>query len=440
MEQTDTTALTDWPLVPGTARLFVEVPSRAPFVVELGPQQTMRIGRDPAADLIIDERRVSRFHVSIRVEGDVVVVEDLGSSNGTFLGVHRVTEPTVLDPGIALRIGDARLFLAPSDGVPPPRRVMSASSHLPDLIAEDPVSLHTVSVMQRLAASELPVLITGETGTGKELVARALHRASPRAAGPFVAINCAALAESLAESELFGHERGSFTGANVRRIAVFESADGGALLLDEIGELTPAVQAKLLRALQERAVQRVGANRPVSVDVRILAATNRDLAAEAKLGRFREDLYYRLAGATLTVAPLRDRARDIDALARHFVARGRTLHSLSPALMERLHQYDWPGNVRELEHAISHCLALAEGKELLPEHLPAAIAGADAKGAGALRDRVDQTERQTIVAALERNHGNQSKTARMLGISRRALIYKMERHGLKPPPGHPRLG
>jgi transcriptional regulator with GAF, ATPase, and Fis domain len=225
-------------------------------------------------------------------------------------------------------------------------------------------------MVRRFAASDLPVLILGETGTGKEVVARALHRHSRRAGRPFVAVNCAALPETLAESELFGHERGSFTGAQARKPGLFEAADGGTLLLDEVGELSASNQARLLRVLQERTVHRVGAVRPTPVDVRVLGATNRDLAVDVARGRFREDLYFRLNGVTLQVPPLRERPGDVLPLARRGLDERGGGYVLAESAAEALRAYPWPGNVRELRNAVECAAATAEGSEIRASTCP----------------------------------------------------------------------
>jgi two-component system response regulator AtoC len=290
-----------------------------------------------------------------------------------------------------------------------------------------------------VAGREVPVLIRGETGTGKELIATLLHAASPRAQRPLVRFNCAAISAELAEAELFGHVKGAFTGAVATRSGFFAQADGGTLVLDEVGELPMAVQPKLLRALQQGEVQAVGASRVERVDVRVVACTHRDLAAEARAGRFREDLYYRLNVVELTVPPLRERREDIPLLAEAFRARYAQRFSLvdarlSPALVEALRARDWPGNVRELENAVARLLALSEGGELGVEalsRLSASPESAPQAGTGTLREQVAAFERSLIARALEETGGNQSEAARRLGLTRVTLIDKLKRHGLR---------
>ncbi len=301
----------------------------------------------------------------------------------------------------------------------------------------------------RVAARDITVLVRGETGTGKELVGSLLHAQSPRAAGPLVRFNCSAIPAELAEAELFGHTRGAFTGAAQARPGFFVEANHGTLVLDEVGELPSAVQAKLLRALQDGEIQPVGSGRVEKVDVRIVACTNRDLAAEARSGRFREDLYYRLAVVELVVPPLRDRREDIPALAREFALRyaerfGLGDVRLTPALLERLAAASWPGNVRQLENAVARMVALGGG-EIGPEAFveraspePAPRRGADdaapdlADGSQPLRQQLEALERSVIARTMTAVRGNQSEAARRLGISRNTLTERLRRYEIAP--------
>jgi DNA-binding NtrC family response regulator len=275
------------------------------------------------------------------------------------------------------------------------------------------------------------VLITGESGTGKEVVADMLHEWSARAAGPLVKVNCAAIPETLLESELFGHERGAFTGATAQRIGRFEEADGGTIFLDEIAEMSPSLQAKLLRVIQDGKFQRIGSNREIHTDARLLAATNRNLEDEVKAGRFREDLFYRLNVVELNLPPLRDRREDILPLANLFVGQlARTRTRLAEATAVCLQNYPWPGNVRELRNAIERAVLLSRSELLLPEHLPTKVRESvkTAVPASALDAQpLDDLERQAILAALAQHKFNRTETAKALGISRRALIYKLQR-------------
>jgi DNA-binding NtrC family response regulator len=284
------------------------------------------------------------------------------------------------------------------------------------------------------------VLITGESGTGKELIASAIHQRSPRAAGPFIKLHCAALAESLLESELFGHERGAFTGAVQRRDGRFQMADGGTLFLDEIGEITPAIQVKLLRFLQEHEYERVGSGQTVRVDVRVLAATNKDLKAEVAAGRFREDLFYRLNVVSLEMPALRERRSDIPALARFFLDRyakenDRQIDGIAANAMDAMMRYDWPGNVRELENAIERAVVMANGSVIESRHLPAAIQPSQPAGSGAPvvpGASLAELERYAILETLRATHGSTSRAARILGISVRTIQYRLHSYSAAP--------
>ncbi len=285
----------------------------------------------------------------------------------------------------------------------------------------------------KVAGTEATVLLTGESGTGKEVVARFLHRASPRAEASFVALNCAALPEQLLESELFGHEKGAFTGALSARIGKLEQAQGGVLFLDEVGEMSPAVQAKFLRVLQEREYQRMGGSRTLRADVRVLAATNRDLKAGISSGSFREDLYYRLAVFEIPLPPLRDRAEDIPLLVDTFVeeigrAVGRPAAGVSDQARRTLASYAWPGNVRELRNALERAVILCDGGMIESRHLPLGIAAAATVSEAPEAGPLQTAEREMIVAALARAGHNKSKAARLLGLTRAQLRSRIEKH------------
>jgi two-component system, NtrC family, response regulator AtoC len=302
------------------------------------------------------------------------------------------------------------------------------------LIGQSPEMVDIYRLVARVAALDTTVLIQGETGTGKELVARAIHYASPRAERPFVAIDCAALPESLFESELFGHERGAFTGAVGSRRGLLETADGSTCFLDEIGELPLGLQAKLLRVLQERVLRRVGGNEPLPVNLRLIAATNRDLRKRVEDGTFREDLYYRLNGVTIAMPPLRERGADIPLLAHDFMQRytaaaGKSLEGFTPEALALLSGYRWPGNVRELEHAVERAVALARSAVILPEDLPPEIRAEPARAPElpAPRMTLDEVKRWYVNAVLEETGGNKVRAADLLGIDRRTLYRILER-------------
>ncbi len=300
------------------------------------------------------------------------------------------------------------------------------------LVGRSPAMLELYKLIGRLASSDLPVLIRGESGTGKELVARALHHHGRTPAGPFVAVDCGSLPAGLLESELFGHERGAFTGAEAARAGRFEMADGGTIFLDEIANLTPDLQAKLLRALQERTIQRLGAVRPVAWRARVVAATNAGIRERVAQGQFREDLLYRLAGVELRVPPLRERREDIPALVDHFLARWAAQKgplAFSPAALAALSAWSWPGNVRELEHAVNRAGALARGPVIEAEEVvadlrpgPAGAPVAPLPGPEAVRP-LDEVKQRYARQALAACHGNRAETARRLGIDRKTLLH-----------------
>ncbi len=308
------------------------------------------------------------------------------------------------------------------------------------MIAESPPMRRLLDAVERVAERDVTVLVRGETGTGKELIAALLHAHSRRAKQPLVRFNCAAIPGELAEAELFGHARGAFTGAQAARRGFFSEADGGTLVLDEVGELPAVIQAKLLRALQDGEIQPVGSGRVDKVDVRVIAATNRDLAAEARAGRFREDLYYRLAVVELVVPPLRERREDIAALAEELARRcaekfGLDDLRLAPELIARFIDADWPGNVRHLENTISRLAALSPGGVIEASALDATVVAPPAETDGpaegpTLREQVEAFERNLITRALAASLGNQSEAARRLGTSRVTLIDKIKKYGI----------
>ncbi len=306
------------------------------------------------------------------------------------------------------------------------------------IIGSSPPIRELLEMIQYVAPTEATVLLAGESGTGKELVAEALHENSERKDKPFIKVNCAALAESLLESELFGHEKGAFTGADKKREGKFVQADGGTLFLDEIGETSPAMQVKLLRVLQERELQRVGGEETIHVDVRVVAATNRDLAVEVSENRFREDLYYRLNVVMVSVPPLRERGEDIPLLVHHFInhfaeKNRRQVASVSPECMKLLTRYSWPGNVRELENAIERGVILMRGDQLTEKSLPLTIQkfkekGADTQPMEEKSRTLYEAEKMIILQTLERTEGNKSEAARRLGITRKTLLNKLQRY------------
>jgi DNA-binding NtrC family response regulator len=328
------------------------------FTVAPGLPARVLVGKSPACDLPLTDRLVSRRHAAFELAGPRLRVTDLGSTNGTFVQGIRVGD-AYLQGGELVRLGETVLRVE-ALGLTQAAE-LSRAVRFGKLVGASEEMRRLYPLCERLAASSVPVVIEGETGTGKEVLAEAIHEQGPRAAGPFVVFDCTAVPPTLVESALFGHERGAFTGANEARRGVFEEAHGGTLLLDEIGDLDLALQAKLLRAIQRSEVQRVGSNRWIRVDIRVLAATRRDLEREIQAGRFRDDLFFRLAVARIELPPLRKRRGDVTVLAHHFWRQlaGRGV-PFPQGFSERLEDYDWPGNVRELYNAVARRVALGE--------------------------------------------------------------------------------
>jgi DNA-binding NtrC family response regulator len=325
-------------------------------------------------------------------------------------------------------------------------RAVVRDDHSPDLLLGSSKVMESLrALLRKVGPSDATVLVLGDNGTGKELVARTLHYASPRRDKPFVDINCAALTETLLESELFGHEAGSFTGATGRRRGKFEQAHGGTLFLDEIGDMPLPTQAKMLRALQERSFQRVGGDGKVNVDVRVVCATNQNLEERVAKGTFRKDLFYRVNTIVVEVPPLKARGGDVAELAQHFLDRAakrekRSIQRIGAGALDLLARHPWPGNVRELQHAVERAVLVCEGDEILAEHLPPALtrgsgaAPAPEPGAtGGLVEEVERLERRMILDALDKNGWIKARAGRALGITERMISYKMENLGIQRP-------
>jgi DNA-binding NtrC family response regulator len=432
----------------------VSLPDDRPFV----------IGRDPDTDLPLVDGGASRRHAQLaRAADGRVWISDLGSRNGTWVEGARLTAPRPLASGEELHIGgvtlvfhveeplDARVTDALGVTAPPTRLEMDGRV----VLIADPAMRRIYELLQRLARSSLPVLITGETGTGKENAAYAVHHHSPRRAGPFLSLNCAAIAETLVESELFGHERGAFSGAVRAKPGLFEAASGGTLFLDELGELSLGTQAKLLRALETQRILPVGAVQERSIDVRLVAATHRDLPAEVAAGRFRQDLLYRLGAATVQLPPLHMRTREIPVLVAAFLADacrklGRAPLAMPPLSLQLLIGHRWPGNVRELRNLIEYLAAVVVGDRVEPRDLPDALRRPllpDAQPASPtlpttasppaqqpmrpLADEIRELERTRIVAALAQAGGVQKRAAELLGVPLRTFMDKLKHHGLR---------
>ncbi|MBK9037266.1 MAG: sigma 54-interacting transcriptional regulator [Myxococcales bacterium] len=408
------------------------------LAVSLPARGEVVIGRDPSCQLVLDHERVSRRHAQVRVDGGWAVT-DLGSRNGTQVRGEAVPvdATTAVVPGEGFTVGPFTLVIVPR-AVSVVRAAIGGSS----IAIDDPTLTSPPALVRAVAQSPVNIVITGETGAGKEVLTRALHRLSGRT-GPMLAVNCAALAPALLESELFGHERGSFTGAATAKAGLLEAAAGGTVMFDEIGEMPIELQAKLLRAIENREVLRVGSVRPQPIDVRFVAATHRDLAAASVAGTFRRDLFYRLAGITLMVSPLRERPHRVAELAARFAleATGRA-DALTPAALARLAAHDWPGNVRELKNAIDRAALLAQGGPIGAVHVlfdtvsaaapPAAVASPVAVGPGPMT-AAEASERERIVAALEACAGNQTKAAQRLGVSRATLVTKLRLYRIPRP-------
>jgi len=401
------------------------------------------LGRSQRLEVPIDHVSVSRRHARLRI-GASLEIEDLGSRHGTHVRGRRLAphEPARVHIGDTIQIGRVTIVIRFGRAPDAQPREPACPRRRAELVIADPAMRRLASLAERIAATELSILILGETGVGKEALARLVHASSPRAAGPLLTINCAALPEALVESELFGHERGAFTGAVQVKPGLLEAAGGGSLLLDEIGDLPLTVQAKLLRAIEERAVRRVGGLDLRPLDVRLLAATNRDLAEEVERGRFRRDLYFRLNGIALHVPPLRARRADIPVLARHFLddAARRAKQAppdLTPAASAALQHHAWPGNVRELRNVLERAVVLASGCAIDVAHLGLdADTGERARATPPrtdLRHDLEAVERTRIVEALARHGGNQKAAARELGISRPTLLARLDRYGIARP-------
>jgi len=355
--------------------------------------------------------------------------------------VDYVTKPIELDELLILvdRISERRTLLKENEILRDELRRKGVTAN--DIIFRSPTMDEVINLAGRVATSRATVLILGESGTGKELVARLIHALSPRSQKPMTVVNCAALPETLLESELFGHEKGAFTGAAQRRIGRFEEADGGSLFLDEIGELPPPVQVKLLRFLQEREFQRLGGNRTLHSDVRIISATNRDLKTKVGEGAFREDLFYRLNVVAITIPPLRERKEDLSPLIDHFLRRfssqnEKEIEGVLPEAKDLLLKYDYPGNVRELENIIERAVVIARGSLVSTRDLPFSAepipSGREEKiRLGTLKDSVEALERKMILVAMEKTKNHQTRAAELLGISERMLRYKLKKYTLK---------
>jgi DNA-binding NtrC family response regulator len=402
----------------------------------------IRIGKAVGNHLCLPDPTVSRFHCVIETTTRGLMLRDLGSFNGTRIGGCWV-ESAYLVPEVPIQIGSSvmQLFIAEVGG---PRPALGEMG--PRVLGTSPAIERIVSLLPKLARSGSTILLEGETGTGKSMIAELVHRMGPRG-GRFVVVDCGALPPSLIESELFGHERGAFTGASERHIGVLEAAEGGTLFLDEIGELPLDVQPRLLRALEERTIRRVGSTKPVQLDVQIVAATNRDLRDAVARGQFRADLYYRLDAVRLTMPPLRERRQDIPALVEHFCRRTRT--DVTAQFVDRMKadfvNRPWPGNVRELRNAVERAVLLEDltGEPTMVDRPPFAADETAAPGAASLpfsaakSQAVERWERGYLSALMRQAAGNVSQAARLAQVDRTHLRDLLRRHGIAIGVGNP---
>lgn len=403
-------------------------------------ESDVTIGKDPGCTLVLDDGFASGVHCRLVPRGGQLIVTDLDSTNGTWVNGLRVGSAEV-GPGANLRIGGTEIAV----------ELQGTRERAPfaGIVSTAPCMREVFGLVERVAPSMAPVAILGETGTGKELVARAIHEKSERAKGPFIPVNCAAISRELVESELFGHEKGAFTGATVARKGAFEEASGGTIFLDEMGELSPDLQAKLLRTLELGEIKRVGSSRPFRVDTRVVCATHRDLQAMVKKGTFREDLYYRLCVIRIELPPLRRRPGDVRLLAEHFA----TVHgprggrvALSPEALDKLEAHPWPGNVRELKNVLARAMLLRRGStigpgdvqfdgpafEIPPTELPSRVA--DGEDAVYLPGKtLQQIETEATIKALKRHGGNRRAVARELGLARSTVQKRAAELGFPPP-------
>jgi DNA-binding NtrC family response regulator len=426
-----------------TVRLeVVEGPDRGRAHVAEG--DTVTVGTAQGNDFVLSDATVSRYHLQLGRRADRILVTDLGSTNGTVVGPALLeSQSASVEAGCVLGLGATRIRI--DDGavvmLSPP-----AHSVLGGLRGHSPAMLRLLTTIERVAQSDASVMILGESGSGKELVARAIHDTGPRARQPFVTVDCGSLAPTLFQSELFGHERGAFTGADRRYVGAFERAGGGTLFLDEVGELPPALQAGLLGAIERRRIRRLGGTGEIPVDVRVVSATHRDLRAAVNAAAFRLDLYYRLAVVLIPVPPLRERAQDLPLLVEHFLREaghdGPVTAVISDALMRELQAQHWPGNVRELRNLVE--AALATGQAVTSAGVP--VGDAAGRVAGGAPDLIDgvlgqsyREARGTVLAEFERRYltellgragGNVRRAAQLARMDRSYLIDLLRRHGL----------
>ncbi len=425
---------TEFPLRRGKMVVISRADLQKTFSIE-GKEVT--IGSQGDNHCVLNDPTVSRHHAAIEETREGYVLRDLGSTNGTFLGGILIKE-AYLEYGSIIGLGNTRLQFVPLEErveIPP-----SQEHYFGDVFGSSVEMKRIFTMLKKISPTDITVTIEGETGTGKELVARAIHSRSQRAKGPFVVIDCGSISKSLIESELFGHEKGAFTGATQARRGAFEMANGGTIFIDEIGELGPEMQPKLLRVLEQREVRRLGGNEVSKVDVRVIAATNRDLVSEAQRGRFREDLFYRISVVRIHLPPLREKGEDIPFLAqqcaRDFSEQygGGGDVAVSAEALEILRHYHWPGNVRELRNVITRAMAMGNGKVLQPRDFIMPLSSEGRQRVPTLDSLIGKTleeiEKAAIMKTLKAHGGNKSVAARVLGIAYSTLYEKIKKYEL----------
>ena len=416
----------------------VEGPDRGRSAEASGP--SLSIGTAQDNDLVLQDPSVSRYHLELRREAKTIVLEDLRSTNGTLIAASSAevrVERAYLEPGVILALGRSKVRV--DDGAMIEVEALE-EDRLGRVLGRSPAMRRLMAKLDSAASSDASVLLLGETGVGKEVLARAIHEASDRARGPFETVDCGVILPTLVQSELFGHEKGAFTGADAQHLGAFQRANGGTIFLDEIGELPKDTQANLLGALERRMIRPVGGSRQIPIDVRVLAATHRDLRAEVNTGAFRQDLYYRLAVLTLKIPPLRQRTEDIPMLVEHFAREvGQeelAAKLLGPEVLAKWKAHDWPGNVRELRNVVEATLALGEAPPLERTTTAVRAGGFDPQLMGSanyheLRNELlTDFERKYLTELLRRASGNVSAAARLSGLSRTHLIAMLKRHNI----------
>jgi transcriptional regulator with GAF, ATPase, and Fis domain len=441
------------------------VPSQPPFSIPMPTVGAATVGRHLPVEVFLDHPSVSRRHARI-VAGSPPLLEDLGSRNGTKVGGRRLLDgqTSPVRGGDVLQFGDVSCFVQHQAHTRLEITEATPVLRAPGTVVASPALAEVYELLEVIAPTALPVLILGETGVGKDVFAKNVHATSARASKPFTRLNCAALPETLLEAELFGYERGAFTGAVSSKPGLFEATNGGTIFLDEVGEIPLATQAKLLVVLESGETTRLGSLKPIVVDVRVVSATNRDLAVRVQEGKFRADLYFRLNGISVTIPPLRDRLSEVEPLAKHMLTEaakklGAAQVLLDPAALSKLKAYDFPGNIRELKNVLERAAALARGGPILPSHilldrlgnqllvrapvppavspssqtLPPVVPSEPIDEEGLLKRKVIETEREEILQALEACGFNQSRTAKQLGISRATLVRRIVEYGIPRP-------